>query len=608
MSADTTIYRTRARRHRQSAVVARRALVVLLPVLAVGAVVGFVFAGTPATLASGTSIDGVDVGGLTQSQAVARLSAREAAVASAPVAFTAAGKEFRYSASELGVLSDWRQAVAVARHDGDGFWPVRAFRRVRTRLVGNAVAAHVTAYRTPLQYAVAEVAKDVDVKQVDASLVRHGLSVSIVPGKAGRSLDQAAASRAVVRALGGLRHPSNVTLAVTSAPPRVTAASLAPAARRARLAMSGPVKLVHDGTVWRLPRWRVAELLVLPAGGSRRLAIGGPGAEAYFARLGKTVARKPVDARFRILAGNRVGVVPSKPGRALDVLATSSALLAASLSTVDRSADVVVRTTQPARTTAKAQAMGIVGEVSSYSTTYGGIPERLHNVALVAQLIDGATIAPGATFSFNKTTGERTAAKGFEVAPVIVNGEVTTGLGGGVCQVSTTTFNAAFDGGLSITERTNHALYISHYPLGRDATVDYPSVDLKFRNDTDHWLLIRTFVAPGALTVTIFGTPQHRRVESEVAPLSVVGATPVKVTKDPTLKKGEQVVDHVGSPPTATTVRRKVYDANGKLLNDDTWHSSYVSDTQLVRVGTKKPPKKPVAAEVPGGNAPTRSA
>ena len=138
---------------------------------------------------------------------------------------------------------------------------------------------------------------------------------------------------------------------------------------------------------------------------------------------------------------------------------------------------MVVRAAQPDRTTAKAQAMGIVGEVSSYSTTYGGIPERLHNVALVAQLIDGAMVAPGETFSFNETTGARTAAKGFELAPVIMNGEVTTGLGGGVCQVSTTTFNAAFDGGLPITERTNHALYISHYPLGRDATVDYPSVD-----------------------------------------------------------------------------------------------------------------------------------
>src|SRR5207253_5511620 len=134
--------------------------------------------------------------------------------------------------------------------------------------------------------------------------------------------------------------------------------------------------------------------------------------------------------------------------------------------------------------TEQARAMHISGLVSGYTTEYGGIANRIHNVELVAHLVDDKLIAPDATFSFNKTTGERNAAKGFLVAPVIVNGELTTGLGGGVCQVSTTVFNAAFDAGLKITERTNHALYISHYPQGRDATVDYPSVDLKFVNDT----------------------------------------------------------------------------------------------------------------------------
>ena len=91
--------------------------------------------------------------------------------------------------------------------------------------------------------------------------------------------------------------------------------------------------------------------------------------------------------------------------------------------------------------------MGITGVVGSYYTTYGGIPSRLHNVALVAQLIDGALIAPGKTFSFNGTTGERTAEKGFQEAPVIINGELQTGLGGGICQVSTTVFNAAYEAG-----------------------------------------------------------------------------------------------------------------------------------------------------------------
>jgi vancomycin resistance protein YoaR len=243
--------------------------------------------------------------------------------------------------------------------------------------------------------------------------------------------------------------------------------------------------------------------------------------------------------------------------------------------------------------------MGITGTVAAYETFYGGDPNRIHNVQLVAHLVDRKLIAPGATFSFNGTTGERTAAKGFREAPVIVNGELQTGLGGGVCQVSTTVFNAAYEAGLPITARTNHALYISHYPLGRDATVDYPSIDLKFVNDTGHWLLLRTWVGSSSLVVGLYGTPQHRRVESFPQPLRVVAPPPVQKTVDATLEPGEVVVDDAGVPAQSTSVERKVYDAQGKLLSDQTWYSSYRAEPKIIRVGPKakkepKPKKKAV--------------
>jgi vancomycin resistance protein YoaR len=236
--------------------------------------------------------------------------------------------------------------------------------------------------------------------------------------------------------------------------------------------------------------------------------------------------------------------------------------------------------------------MNIHSVVSSYTTIYGGIPNRIHNVQLVAHLVDDKLIAPGTTFSFNGTTGDRNAAKGFLEAPVIVNGELTTGLGGGVCQVSTTVFNAAFEAGLKITARTNHSLYISHYPQGRDATVDYPSTDLKFVNDTGHWLLLRTFVGSSSLTVNLYGTPTGRKVTSTTAPLVVTGAPPVKKTIDPSLKPGEKVVDDDGVPSLSTSVTRDVYTANGKHLYHDTWYSSYRAEPKLVRVGPPKAPKK----------------
>ena len=296
------------------------------------------------------------------------------------------------------------------------------------------------------------------------------------------------------------------------------------------------------------------------------------------------------DATFRVVSGG-IELVPSRPGRSLHVDTARAALEKAVFSTTGRNATVPTATTAPDRTTQEARAMGIDEVVGSYTTTYGGTPGSLHNVELVAELIDGAMIAPGARFSFNETTGERNAAKGFEEAPVIINGELESGIGGGVCQVSTTVFNAAFEAGLSIEKRTNHALYISHYPLGRDATVNYPDLDLVFRNDTEHWLLLRTFVSPGSLTVNLYGTSPGRRVETETAPLEVEGKVPWKRIDDDTMFKGQKVVEQWGSPPRSTSVTRRVYAPDGTLLYDTTWRSYYVGEPTVVRLGTKPRPK-----------------
>ena len=396
-----------------------------------------------------------------------------------------------------------------------------------------------------------------------------------------------------------------VALPVAATEPKVSGADLEGAAVKARTALSAPLRLAYGETRWRVPRWRIAPLLTLPAGGSTDVSIAGRQAEEYLERLSATVSRKPQDARFQVTAQGKIVIRPSAPGLQLDIPATVKAIAAAAFSADRRNANLVVRVANPTRTTEIARTMGITDVVSSYTTTYGGTPGRLNNVQLVAKLIDGTLIKPGATFSFNATTGERTEAKGFQEAPVIINGELQNGLGGGVCQVSTTVFNAAYEGGLPIDARANHALYIDHYPLGRDATVNYPDLDLRFSNDTDHWLLLRTFVGAGSLTVNLYGTAVNRRVESTTEPLVETGPVPVEETEDPALEKGKQVVDEFGSPPRETSARRLVYDADGKLLYDNTWRSYYVGEPSLVRVGTKEPPKKPatkpaVKPEKPG--------
>jgi vancomycin resistance protein YoaR len=590
VGVDATSVRGGSATVRSTRVVARWTLVAAALLAVLVALVGLAFAGSTARLADGVTIAGVEVGGLTMSQARTLLEQRFEQVAHEPIVFTAGDDQFPIKATTLGVEADWAAALETATREGEGFGPVRGFKRLQARFFGEEVMPPVRAYEGALDFKLASLARDIDRGHVEAKLVRRGLQIEVVPGQSGRKLDREAAAETIVRSLARLDRGAPVALPVTTDPVDVTAAELAVARRQAETALSAPVRLVYDGTRWKLPRWRIAELLSLPSDGSTALAIGGPGADAWFGKLRKTIEHAPVDAGFAVKPGG-IDVIPDKPGVGIDVPATSKALLAAVTSPTARTAQLSVATTVAERTTADAKAMGITGVVGSYHTTYGGIPSRLHNVALVSKLIDGALIPPGKTFSFNGTTGERTAEKGFQEAPVIINGELQTGLGGGICQVSTTVFNAAYDAGLQIDERNNHALYISHYPLGRDATVNYPDQDLKFTNDTDHWLLLRTFVGTGSLTVNLYGTPQNRRVESSELPLRVVAGPRVNRIKDATMLKGTSEVEEYGQPARATSVSRTVYGPNGKVLHEDRWYSSYRSEPKVLRVGTKPKPK-----------------
>jgi vancomycin resistance protein YoaR len=557
--------------------------------VAAGGVFGLAFAGSPAKLAAGVRIAGVEVGGLSPSEARLALEQRSQALQSSPVTFSAGDRRWQLRPRQLGVSVDWRHAVAAAERQGSGLGPLRGFRRIEVRVFGADVAPPVRVYRAALNYELGRFAHGIDAAPREAAVRLRGLHAVVVPARTGRKLDRTAAAEVVVHALAGLTR-TPVALPVEVARPRVTAADLAPAAAQVRRALSAPVRLELGPTRWRLPRWRIAGLLQLPRNGAREVRIGGPDAARWFVRLGKQVDRPAVDADFAVYSDG-VKIIPARPGLTLDVAATRRAILAAALSPTRRVAQVAVSTTAPELTTAKARAMHIESLVSSYETVYGGDANRIHNVQLVAHLVDRHTIAPGETFSFNTTTGERNAEKGFLEAPVIIDGELQTGIGGGVCQVSTTVFNAAYEAGLPITARTNHSLYISHYPQGRDATVNYPDTDLKFVNDTGHWLLLRTFVGPSSLVVALFGTPTSRRVETRTAPLVETAPAPVKRMPDPALAAGAKAVEDSGEPARATSVRRLVYSAAGKLLSDTTWSSAYRAEPAVVRVGTKPKPK-----------------
>jgi len=564
--------------------------------------VGLAFAGSRQELASGTRVAGVDVGGLTQRQAVERLEQRFAEVADDPVTFVAGDTSFSFAANQLAVEPDWRGAVAAASRAGGGFGPLRGFRRLHTRFFGAEVLPPVAVSNAALEFALDKIAAEVDQAPESAALVRRGLRIETAPERLGRRLERAAAAEFVARALGSLERPAGSTaLPVMTAAPPVTAPMLAPAARRARVALSAAVFLRGAERRWRLPRSRIAELLSLPSDGGTRLAIAGPLADSYFRTLAGRVGQEPVDARFAV-SGETVQVVPSRAGLELDVPSTARSLLRAATSPTNRVAKLALARAVPERTTPEALAMGIDRRMSTYKTYNAGTADRITNLRLGVQELDDTLVPPGATFSLNEAIGERTVERGFRPAPVIIGTEYAEEIGGGTSQVATTAFNAAWEAGVQITERNPHALYISRYPLGRDATVYWPSLDLKFVNDTKHWILVKGFAEPDGIRVSIYGGEQ-RRVESSPGTKSTTGSARVEKVKDPTLPKGKTVVEEEGTPPSRTSVIRTIYGENGKLLRTETWTTSYKSEARIVRVGTK--PKKPDATKTttPGAKA-----
>jgi vancomycin resistance protein YoaR len=560
-----------------------------LVALSLFVVVGFAFAGSSDRIASGVEIAGVDVGGLTSAQAHQKLEQAAKKLTWVPVEFVAKSKRFEVSPAQLGIVVDWDAAIAKARREGNGLGPLRGYKRLEVRLLGSRIKPPMKLSQPTLKALLVAIAKSVDKPALEPALILDGSRPKVVPGHTGMALDRKVASDIVVRTLGSLSR-GTVVLPVRVVAPSVRRSDLVRVAGQVRTVASAPVVLKLGAVRWTIPPAQIRKMLVFPHDGERNLSIGGRQANVFLGSLGKRLDRPAKNATFAI-SGRSIHVVPARFGRVLDREKTASAIMSAALRSSGRSAPLVLKTSEPSRTTEQAKALGITGLVGSYETSFSGTSNRIHNVQLVAKLIDNKFIAPGAVFSFNKTTGERSAEKGFLTAPQIANGKLVDALGGGICQVSTTVFNAAYESGLDILERVNHALYISHYPLGRDATVSWPSPDLKFRNDTDHWLLVRTFSSPSTLIVALYGTPQHRKVVSKPSPLQIGGSPPVEKTLDPNLAVGTKIVDDPGVPSSSTHVRRLVYAAGGKLLHDNTWYSSYRSSPRLVRVGTKAPPK-----------------
>jgi vancomycin resistance protein YoaR len=238
------------------------------------------------------------------------------------------------------------------------------------------------------------------------------------------------------------------------------------------------------------------------------------------------------------------------------------------------------------RTTADLEGYGVQQAMASfYTDVAGGNPDRANNIKLGSASINGTLMAPGEIFSFSDTVGRITREKGYRDAPIIVGDELVPGLGGGLCQVSTTLYNAVLYANLDIIERHNHSMSISYIPLGRDATVAIGSLDLKFKNNRDHYIIIGAELNNLRLTFRIFGPPMDEKVEIISSDYQQI-APSVQYEYSEALPSGATEIVKPGISGFYITTWRIVYMDEQEISREMLGRDYYRPTPALYRVGT----------------------
>jgi len=563
---------------------AAAALLALAVVLALVGADGALAAGR---VRRGVHLGGVDLSGLTRAQARARLAAAAPAVEARPVTVRADTVTVGLPRSATGVRLDVDASVAAALAVGRS-GPADPD-RLRTWLTGVDLPWRTRLDESAFGRVVARLDRQVRRPVREPRLVVGTSGARLVRGVPGRAVDRAAA----VRALGAAAaRPSvaEITLPVTEQRPTVGQAAAEAAERQAGALLSAPVLVAAAGRQGSLSPADLAARVRTGIRAGRLVVRLDPGElDGLLRRRAAFAYATPRDAGFRA-AGGRVAVVPAVEGSVVDPAGAAAAVLAAGgRGGAGRRATLPVRTRGPALTTEKAEALGVKQVISSFTTSFSAADApRVHNISLIAAAVNGRLVLPGEVFSMNGATGERTAAKGYRTAHVIQNGEVVDGLGGGVCQAGTTMFNAVFFAGLPVVERRNHSLHISHYPMGRDATLNWPGTDLKFRNDSPYGIYITARTTPATMNVTLYSTSRRYKVTSSTSAPYDYRPPQVKYTDDPTLPAGTEVVESQGSPGFDVTVRRTVTQ-DGRVVRRDTFVSSYIPWSKVIRRGATQP-------------------
>lgn len=266
--------------------------------------------------------------------------------------------------------------------------------------------------------------------------------------------------------------------------------------------------------------------------------------------------------------------------------------------------EVPVKVEQPQITTESLKNSLLGDKLGTFSSDFSSSSaDRAHNIQLACDKINKYVLAPGEEFSYNEVVGPRTTERGFRMANVYVGNTVQPGIGGGICQVSSTMFNAAVYAGLDITARRNHTLPVSYVPMGRDATVSYGSVDFKFKNNYSKPIEIHAECIGRKNVITIYGTNEYPNRKIEIETEKTGTTTPKVVRKeDATLPEGTVKVESAGTNGSSYIAYKVVYENGVKISRDVLCKSTYSGKDRVEIVGTKKASPSPSASSAAAAN------
>ncbi|KXK59308.1 vanomycin resistance protein VanB [Micromonospora rosaria] len=486
---------------------------VTVGLLAVAAGVGaYTYAGD---VPRGTMVLGTEVGGRSRTDAADQLRAeldRRSGALSAPLTVRVGENTAEIDPATVGLAVDVDATVAAASEAQAP--PV-------SRLVGTrSVEPVVTVDAERLDAALRKVLGNQGRKMTMPAISWKGTTPKATHPKPSLTLDPQRSAEAV---RAGWLAGEPITVPLVEKHPATTAEEVdRMVAELARPAVAKAVTLRTDKGSVSIPPAAIAKSLRFTADKAGKLTPKVDVKRLRSALGGKldSIEVEPRNARMAVTAGKPKVVDDGRPGQRLDTGDLDRNLLAVLPKADDRTVTADLKAVQPEVTAEKIGELGIKERVSRFTTHFtGGLSSpRSKNIVQIAKDVDGTVVLPGETFSLNGHTGERGYAQGYHDAPVIMNGKLVPGVGGGTSQFTTTLFNATYYAGLEDVEHKPHSYWFSRYPAVIESTIFWPHLDFKFRNNTEYGVLIDTSYTSSSITVSIWSTKIYDSVKTEYGP------------------------------------------------------------------------------------------